>query len=1146
MTANKKRKIALTVDVEAHTRRAARDHVNRLIWGRQGGREAGIAAMMDIADQHGISMTFFLDYPEYELYGDELLDAGREIRRRGHDLEPHCHTEYLLKPLFGLDNRWAIRMPTATYDESRKIVDYWMQKHADITGQMPLAYRSGAYLIGPNYLRAMYDAGIRLDASYHALFEENPFPWGLRGNFMWENGLWEISIPAIPYFNGHNHLVPWNFNHFGLLRGTTAEKIDRHRAFLDMWFRRYGEDSIATLVMHSWSFWEADSRGRFSLPADNNIELFDALLTSLKKDYEFITISELAQNPPPLDDLEIVSFSENSVYCPVCYEPVSHFQDYNAPKRQCAFCKSVERQRTLVDMVYSGAFGPAIFNGKKVLHIAPGWPEKLLLRRMHDCDVTTLNIQPGCQMQADIQHMPELADASFDVVLASEVFRHVRNIDAALSEIRRILKPGGVLLASDCLEDADYGREITDHAEQISWYGEEKFAQYGIGDFRTFGRKDWPAAFGKYFHVRVFEAVDSGTGSPAWWLAAAPKQSGKEDDAFTPEMLAANAGRILHNAATDPIGAFLPEFDNWQNFRKNCPAIDCRALRNVSLNMNFFSVDAFPARMPDPDWPAVYANDYYAYNEQSWQHLLADIAEDSGDGMTRELEHLLKEALRWQDAYGFYRDSGKFHPYMLYQIWDDTSAASRLAILAYVFARILPISTIDDAHVDRIFRAIADHFLILCTDHFFVDRHNHGWIQMYPLLAVAMAMPFMNGAAAARRLTLARSLFLARKFTSAEGMYKEHTLSYHAFAIILLRRICDLAAGCADVAEIVAQISSHVEKMRTCTAFLLTPDGQIPAFGDVNANYPAIQEEIDLAMRGGLQPECTILPEAGYAVIRNGDARHQSYLAMAGAFHSLTHKHCDDLGFIWQEGQQKILVDSGLQAGTIGLQRSGALWDKGFFYAAANRVYVESAHAHNVVEINGETWSRRIEPWGALPLKAEKLDGSHWQITGYWKRPEGFTQKRRLILAPNRWLLVMDTLESQHSSSSKNAANFTQWFHFAADINCARDAGGGLQFALPGGRPLFARNSIAANNASLHKGEIYPRMQGWVATDSATLIPNWALGIHAHGHMAEFATLFALDMECKACMRAEDNICLEWGDGQKETVVLNKGVRDGR
>ena len=49
---------------------------------------------------------------------------------------------------------------------------------------------------------------------------------------------------------------------------------------------------------------------------------------------------------------------------------------------------------------------------------------------------------------ADLDQPLELADASFDVVVAGELLEHLRDPQALVAEIRRVLRPGGTLVAS--------------------------------------------------------------------------------------------------------------------------------------------------------------------------------------------------------------------------------------------------------------------------------------------------------------------------------------------------------------------------------------------------------------------------------------------------------------------------------------------------------------------------------------------------------------------------------------------------------------------------------------------------------------------------------------------------------------------------
>jgi SAM-dependent methyltransferase len=65
--------------------------------------------------------------------------------------------------------------------------------------------------------------------------------------------------------------------------------------------------------------------------------------------------------------------------------------------------------------------------------------------------VTSLDVEDrsgSLDLVADLQAMPEIADASFDTVLCTQVLEHVPRPGAALAEIARVLAPGGHLILS--------------------------------------------------------------------------------------------------------------------------------------------------------------------------------------------------------------------------------------------------------------------------------------------------------------------------------------------------------------------------------------------------------------------------------------------------------------------------------------------------------------------------------------------------------------------------------------------------------------------------------------------------------------------------------------------------------------------------
>jgi SAM-dependent methyltransferase len=84
----------------------------------------------------------------------------------------------------------------------------------------------------------------------------------------------------------------------------------------------------------------------------------------------------------------------------------------------------------------------------------------------------TLDIVEGCDYQEDITRYTGICSSSFDIVLCQEVLEHTVNPYAAIDEIRRILRPGGLLLASSPLNFRIHGPQpdcwrFTEHGIRV-------------------------------------------------------------------------------------------------------------------------------------------------------------------------------------------------------------------------------------------------------------------------------------------------------------------------------------------------------------------------------------------------------------------------------------------------------------------------------------------------------------------------------------------------------------------------------------------------------------------------------------------------------------------------------------------------------
>lgn len=119
----------------------------------------------------------------------------------------------------------------------------------------------------------------------------------------------------------------------------------------------------------------------------------------------------------------------------------------------------------------------------KVLHIAPEQAFYKLFRKMRNLDYITSDIEsPLADVKADICDLP-FGDDTFDVIFCNHVLEHIVNDHQAMSELYRVMKPGGWGIFQVPIS---YQRQTT------------------YEDVNIVTKEERKEKFGQYDHVRIY------------------------------------------------------------------------------------------------------------------------------------------------------------------------------------------------------------------------------------------------------------------------------------------------------------------------------------------------------------------------------------------------------------------------------------------------------------------------------------------------------------------------------------------------------------------------------------------------------------------------------------------------------------------
>ncbi|MFB3879855.1 MAG: heparinase II/III family protein [Armatimonadota bacterium] len=587
-------------------------------------------------------------------------------------------------------------------------------------------------------------------------------------------------------------------------------------------------------------------------------------------------------------------------------------------------------------------------------------------------------------------------------------------------------------------------------------------------------------------------------------------------------------------AGPEPYWRVTPE-------RPPAPQLEARASAIIEDGFVYSYHPPFPLH-PPVNWSSDPFHDRtWRFWLNAWEPLDDVLAAHVATGSPRYLHFAETIACDWlrQEAAG--RSFQEF-------AWYDMAVGLRALQFAYLVHAAARDPDTDDATLAELIAGAHSHGRHLLQPENFNSHTNHGLYQAAGLLALGKALPELRGSNEWRRVgeQRLRSMFL--KSFSPEGVHLEHSPGYHFQMAQLLIALTDSGLA-ADPALLALR-----RKAEKALAWMVAPDGTIPTIGDSDPTLvrpghlglpsASIDPGLAYALTGaaaGSPPADSdqVFSGSGYAIARSGwpaqadQWSRASYLIFTAAFHSRTHKHADDLSFVWYDAGRWLLIDAGRY---------------GYYYDDPKRVYCESTRAHNTVEVDGQDSSRRSsEAFGSAITDWGEQSGAYFVSAQILRRWPPLRQSRTLIFMPGKWVVVVDEFDALASHS------YEQWFHFAPDLALWTD-GDTAGANLGDGRSLYVVPLLSPHGTTAEavRGQTEPVMQGWYSSGHRALGPNWALGYRAEATEAAFVTLLCLStskpvVSLDEGMVAPRAISLRWqADGRAEGFTLERSAPSAR
>ncbi len=287
----------LTVDTEALPRRAAQDHISRLIWGRHEHGTAGVREISSIGNEFNVKHVFFADMCATYARFDEMREVVHWLDSDGQDVQLHAHPEVLPESFWksnGFDTRPILMNEYVDDARAVFVIEYFGKQITQVTGKDIRAFRAGSFRWNASIIRALRAANIPLSfnntmrayRSKRCVYSEPT-----NRPYTWSNGVIEVPVTEkyIPAQTGkEERWVSLTYPESSYFPYSSP------RRFSLPTFRAY-RDNLSVFLLHSWSLLYWDENRHATYRNDQRLEGYRNLLSRVTKDYDVITVGDFLE-----------------------------------------------------------------------------------------------------------------------------------------------------------------------------------------------------------------------------------------------------------------------------------------------------------------------------------------------------------------------------------------------------------------------------------------------------------------------------------------------------------------------------------------------------------------------------------------------------------------------------------------------------------------------------------------------------------------------------------------------------------------------------------------------------------------------------------------------------------------------------------